>query len=81
MDVAVGLRHHPPDRVAPLADDVGVVCVAHIHLHGDAAAGGGVQHLRDQHLGSLHPLLLPAYPDMRVLLALGSNLERKSTVN
>ena len=37
VDVTIGLCHHPPDGVAPLAYDVGVVGVGHVHLHGHSA--------------------------------------------
>ena len=76
VDVAVGLGHHPPDRVPALADDVAVVSVAHVHLHRDPGVGGCVQPLRDQHLGPHHALLSPAAnTDVRILLALSANLQ------
>ena len=74
--MAVGLGHHPPDRVPALADDVAVVSVAHVHLHRDPGVGGGVQHLRDHHLGPHHTLFRPpAHADVGIFLALGANLQ------
>ena len=75
VDVAVGLHHDAPDGVAALADDVRVVGVSHVHLHGDPGVGGGVEHLGDHGLGPLHALLGAAHPDVRVLLAIGADLE------
>lgn len=34
MDVATRVLHHLLDVVASLADDVGVLCVGHVHLKG-----------------------------------------------
>ena len=76
VDVAAGLCHHSSDGVPALADDVAVVGVGHVHLHGDPAVGGRVQHLRDHHLRPHHALLRSASdPDVRILLTLGSNFQ------
>ena len=76
--MAVCLGHDSPYGVPALTDDVAVVGVAHVHLHGDPGVGAGVQHLADHHLGPhdalLHP---PAHSDVRILLALGPYLQPK----
>merc|ERR1719233_1387983 len=45
VDMAVSLRHYSPDCVSALADNVGVVCVAYVHLHSDSAVGCSFQNL------------------------------------
>ena len=74
--MTVGLRHHSPDGVSALPDDVAVVGVGHVHLHGDPAVGGSVQDLRDHHLCSGNPLLSsPPDTNVRIFLTFGSNLQ------
>ena len=75
VNVTVSLGHHSPDGVATLADDVAVVGVGDVHLHGDPGVGARVQDLRDHHLGSHHNLLCsPANSDVWIFLALCTNL-------
>ena len=74
--MTVSLGHHSFDGVATLANDVAVVGVGDVHLHGDPGAGAGVQHLGDHHLGLHHALPCPAsHSDVRILLALSSDLQ------
>ena len=76
--MAVCLGHDSSDGVASLANDVAVVGVAHILLHGDPCVGAGVQHLA-HHFLCPHDALLhsAAHTDVGVLLALGSYLQSK----
>lgn len=65
MNVAAGLCHDAPDGVAPLADDVRVVSVGNVHLHGDAVALG-LEKVKDARLGHFNAVLLSAHADVRV---------------
>ena len=72
--MTVCLCHDSSDGVSTFADDVAMVSVTHIHLHGDPAVGAGVQHLADHHLGPHHTLLSSSpNSNVRILLAFGSN--------
>jgi hypothetical protein len=74
VHVTLGLLHDPLDAEPPLADDVRVVGVADVHLHGDAIAPR-VQNGHDPVLGGLDVLLPPGYPHVRILLRFSPQFE------
>ena len=59
-----------------LADDVGVVCVGDVHLHGDAVALR-LEVLQDPRLGQLHAELGAPHADVRIFTEARRRKERQ----
>ena len=58
VDVAVGFSHHSPYRVPTLAYNVGMIRIAHIHLHSNSAVGRCIQNLGNEQFRSFNTFFM-----------------------